>query len=244
MTNTLLLPVSFFAAYMGGMAALFAPCCITFLLPAYFGSVFKERARVLFMTGIFTLGLASIMVPVAFGVRVIVQFLNRFHETVYVGGGVLLIGIGLAAVLGKNWKIAIPHVAIKGTSIGAVFILGALSGITSACCAPVLAGVLALSATAPTLALAALVGFTYVLGMVTPLFALSLAAEKTKVFDAALWQREVRLGATRTTVADLVAGIIFIAAGIILISASTMRGTESTGILGWLFTPLRNLFMR
>lgn len=173
----------------------------------------------------------------------IVSFVDRFHEALYLGGAALLIAIGAMAVFGKNWKMAMPHFAVKGTSAGEVFVLGALSGLTSACCAPVLAGVLVLSATAKSILVAVLLGFTYVLGMVFPLFALSLAAAKTKVFEAAFWQREVRFGPWRTTVADLVAGVIFIAAGILLASAASMQNAEPRGILEWLFTPLRRLII-
>ena len=46
----LLFQTSLIAAFVAGMVALFAPCCVTFLLPAYLGNVFKEKERVLFMT--------------------------------------------------------------------------------------------------------------------------------------------------------------------------------------------------
>ncbi len=39
--------ISLIAAFIAGMVALFAPCCISYLLPAYFGSVFKEKKKVL-----------------------------------------------------------------------------------------------------------------------------------------------------------------------------------------------------
>ena len=48
---------SLIAAFVAGMVALFAPCCITFLLPAYLGNVFKEKEKVLLMTLIFGLGI-------------------------------------------------------------------------------------------------------------------------------------------------------------------------------------------
>jgi len=45
-----LFQLSLFASFIAGMVALFAPCCITFLLPAYFANVFKEKKRVVLMT--------------------------------------------------------------------------------------------------------------------------------------------------------------------------------------------------
>ena len=49
--------VSLIAAFLAGVVALFAPCCITFLLPAYLGSVFKEKKRVMLMTLVFGAGI-------------------------------------------------------------------------------------------------------------------------------------------------------------------------------------------
>ena len=39
-----LFQLSLLASFIAGMVALFAPCCITFLLPAYFANVFKEKS--------------------------------------------------------------------------------------------------------------------------------------------------------------------------------------------------------
>ena len=39
--------ISLIAAYIAGMVALFAPCCISYLFPAYLGNIFKERKQVL-----------------------------------------------------------------------------------------------------------------------------------------------------------------------------------------------------
>ena len=45
--ETMLFQTSLIAAFVAGMVALLAPCCITFLLPAYLGGVFKEKQKVL-----------------------------------------------------------------------------------------------------------------------------------------------------------------------------------------------------
>lgn len=55
-----------------------------------------------------------------------------------------------------------------------VFIMGIFSGITSACCAPVLVGILTFAFLSPNLLGATLIGVVYVLGMVTPLLLISL----------------------------------------------------------------------
>lgn len=59
LTNT-----SIVAAFIAGVAALFAPCCITVLLPSYLGSIFKERYKVVLMTFIFFLGILTVFLPI------------------------------------------------------------------------------------------------------------------------------------------------------------------------------------
>lgn len=49
----ILVGTSLVAAFIAGLAALFAPCCITVLLPSYLGSIFRERRKVFIMTFIF-----------------------------------------------------------------------------------------------------------------------------------------------------------------------------------------------
>ena len=60
------------------------------------------------------------------------------------------------------------------TDILSIFTLGIFSGLTSACCAPVLIGILALTFLSPNFLGAILIGAMYVLGMVTPLLLISL----------------------------------------------------------------------
>lgn len=53
-----------------------------------------------------------------------------------------------------------------------------MSGLTSACCAPVLFAAITLTTLSPTLIQALFVSFAYVLGIVFPLFILSLSYQK------------------------------------------------------------------
>src|SRR3972149_6193394 len=61
--------ISLVAAYLAGMVALFAPCCISYLLPAYLGNIFKERKQVLFMTLVYSLGILVVLLPVVLGAK-------------------------------------------------------------------------------------------------------------------------------------------------------------------------------
>ncbi|MBI2622230.1 hypothetical protein HYW66_01175 [Candidatus Microgenomates bacterium] len=172
--------VSLTAAFLGGMVALFAPCCLTFLFPAYLGTIFKEKSRVIFLTLVFALGIAVILVPVALGFRLIISLFDQFHTTVYLLGALMLVVLGLMTLL--EAKMSLPflpaYVMPKKVTIASTFALGVVSGITSSCCAPVLAAAVTLSSLSPTMLTAIIVALTYVLGIVAPLFFLSLLYDK------------------------------------------------------------------
>lgn len=182
METNLIFGVSLTASFLAGVLALFAPCCITFLFPSYLGTIFKEREKVMFYTLIFGLGLSVILIPVALGFRFFIYFFDQFHKTIYYLGGVLLIIIGMMTA--KPF-IVIPQIfrfnpAInKKVNTASVFSLGLISGLTSSCCAPVLVAAITLTTLSPSLFQALIVSFAYVLGIILPLFVLSLIYKKT-----------------------------------------------------------------
>ena len=179
MDSNLLFGVSLAAAFIGGMVALFAPCCITFLFPSYLGTIFKERSRVIFLTLIFALGIGSVLIPVALGFRFLVSFFDTFHTTIYLFGALVMLTVGLLTLFDKKLMLPLPHFTMpEKTTVGSTFLLGVFSGITSSCCAPVLFAAVTLSTLSPTLMSSLVVSIVYVLGIVFPLFLLSLFYEK------------------------------------------------------------------
>src|SRR3989338_9581632 len=66
------------------------------------------------------------------------------------------------------------NVNSQKTDIFSIFTLGVFSGITSACCAQVLIGILTLTFLSPTFFGALSIGAMYVLGMVAPLLLISI----------------------------------------------------------------------
>lgn len=167
---------SLIAAFVAGMVALFAPCCITFLLPSYLGSVFKEKEKVLLMTLVFGLGIFVVLMPAVLGVQFVSKALYRYHDIIYYIGGSVMILAAVFALL--NIKPPMPRLPginpEKKVDVFSVFTLGIFSGITSACCAPVLIGVLSFAFLSPNFFGALIIGAMYVLGMVTPLLFISL----------------------------------------------------------------------
>lgn len=171
----LLFQTSIIASFIAGIVALFAPCCISFLLPAYLGNVFKEKEKVILMTLIFGLGIFIVMMPAVLGVALLSKALFVYHDTLYTIGGLVMIAIAVITFLGlKLPMISLPGRATQKTDPLSIFILGIFSGITSACCAPVLIGILTLTFLSPNFFGALGIGAVYVLGMVTPLFIISV----------------------------------------------------------------------
>lgn len=185
--------VSLTASFLAGILALFAPCCVTFLFPAYLGTVFKENKKVVFYTFIFALGVSTILVPVALGFRFFISFFDSFHSQIYYIGALLMIFMGIVTIKPMFHLPQFFHVKSvdkKNINIFSVFSLGVISGLTSACCAPVLFAAITLTSLSPTLFQALIVSLAYVLGIVFPLFFLSISYERlSKYFSGKKGQK-------------------------------------------------------
>lgn len=210
--------ISLITAFFGGMVALFAPCCITFLLPSYLANIFREKGRVIWMTLIFGLGIATILVPVALGIRAVGQIFQQYHTQTYVVGGLFMILLGVMELTGKKVTLPMLNLTIdlnKRHDPWSVYLLGIFSGLTTSCCTPVLAGVLTLSFLSPNFLWAALAGVSYVAGMVVPLVVLALLLER--VNWSAGWRirtKTLTIGKRSVLLSDVVAGVLYILVGI------------------------------
>lgn len=173
--------ISLMASFLAGVLALFAPCCITFLLPSYLGTIFKEKKKIMYYTVIFALGLATILVPIALGIRTAIYFLDAYHKTVYYVGAIVMILMGFMTIKPIFHLPSFLHVKPldkEHVSAGSVLGLGIMSGITSACCAPVLFAAVTLTSLTPSLFIAVIVALAYVAGIVTPLVLIAREYEK------------------------------------------------------------------
>lgn len=230
--TTMLFQTSLIAAFIAGMVALFAPCCITFLLPAYLGGVFKEKQKVLFMTLVFGLGIFASLLPAVIGVQLISRFIFRYHDTIYIIGAIVMLMAAVTTFLGV--KLPMPH--LRGSAhkehpdVLSVFTLGIFSGITSACCAPVLVGILALTFMSPSFVGAIAVGGMYVFGMVTPLLLIALFLNNK--MPRVLWLRrpvtQIKIlgNVFQIIMSNVIASAIFFVTGIITLIL-TSRGALS-----------------
>lgn len=180
------------AALVAGAIALLAPCCISVMLPAYFAGSFQNRGRLVAMTFVFAAGIATVILPIALGAATLLRLINGGHTPIYVAGGLLMLALGGYVLAGGKLRLPVPGGRARGGNGPlAVYSLGVFSGVASSCCAPVLAGLVTLSGLSASLPVALGLGSAYVLGMVAPLFVMSL------LWDAVDW-RSSRLFRPRT----------------------------------------------
>lgn len=216
---------SLIAAFAAGIVALFAPCCITFLLPAYLGSVFKEKEKVFLMTVVFGLGISVVLLPAVLGVAILSQALFSYHDQIYIAGSVVMLIVGFLTMF--NVKLPMPMFAMQQANnkadIGSIFMLGVFSGITSACCAPVLIGILTLTFLSPSFFGAMAIGAMYVFGMVLPLLVIA-AFFSGKVAALSVLRKKVG----RFIVSNLIAALIFLLTGSIML-VLTLQGKLAMG---------------
>lgn len=193
------------AAFLGGLVALLAPCCVSVMLPAYLATGFRRRSGILAATLIFALGVATVIVPIGLGATALVALFSGQHTLVFSIAATAMLAGGVAMLAG--WKPRLPMPAGRaptGQGFASVYGLGVFSGVASSCCAPVLAGVAVLSGATASFPAALAVAFTYVAGMVAPLAVLSLLWDH-KNWSARKWlqgrQVTLRLGGIRRTTA-------------------------------------------
>ena len=188
MGSSLLTTGSILAAFFAGGVALFAPCCIVFLAPSYLAVAVKNRRwRLLPLTFVFAAGLALVLVPITVGMSLVASTISHYHAPLYYVGGAIMLLLAVLALSGRMWSM--PSILrapdTRRGDTASCFALGVFSGIASSCCAPVLAGVMTLSALSGSAVGGAALGLAYVLGMTFPLFVMAL-----------LWDR-YRLGERR-----------------------------------------------
>jgi cytochrome c-type biogenesis protein len=215
---------SLLAAFVAGSVALFAPCCITVMFPAYLAAAVRNhRWRLVPLTMVFGAGVAVVLVPITLGLSLLTESLLRFHGWVYGAGALLMIVLAWLAATGASWSLPILRGApdVTRSDSGGVFALGVFSGAASACCAPVLVGVLALSAITPGILAASWIGLAYVFGMVFPLLVVTLLWDRSRLADrgrmggrAVAWSLGARTYHTTTT--GVAAAALFTVMAIVL----------------------------
>lgn len=202
--SDLLITSTVLASFVGGILALLAPCCISVMLPAYFASTFSRRTQIVAMTMVFTAGVGTVILPIALGASALSSLLLGQHAWIFGVGGALMAFAGLAMVAGWKFSLPMPGGGASGgvRGVRGVYGLGVFAGGASACCAPVLLGVAALSGAAASFPVALAVGVAYVFGMVAPLALIALLWDRRDWSASRLQSRTIAVpvGSTRRAV--------------------------------------------
>ena len=234
--GTVLFGTTLLASFLGGVVALFAPCCVSVMLPAYLATGLRRRGGVLAATVVFGTGVATVIVPIGLGANAIAAAIARQHEGVFLVGAALMVLGGIAVLAG--WSPHLPMPAGRnpsGSGVAATYGLGVFSGAASSCCAPVLAGVAVLSGAAGSFPAALAVSAAYVAGIITPLCVLALLWDAHGgLASRVLHRREVvlRLGrhVRKVSLGSLLSGLVLIGMGALTaVFALTGPGMSAAG---------------
>lgn len=175
---------SILAAFFAGGVALFAPCCIVFLAPSYLAVAVKNRRwRLLPLTFVFAAGLGLVLVPITLGMSLLASAIAQYHSGLYYAGGALMLALAVFSLSGRMMTLPGFLRAPDTTrgEAGSFFALGVFSGIASSCCAPVLAGVMTLSALSGSPLGGIALGLAYTFGMTFPLFVMALVWDRYRL---------------------------------------------------------------
>ncbi len=224
---------SLITAFLAGGAALFAPCCVGVLLPSYLASIFQTRTKIFLMTFVYYLGLLTVFLPLGLGFASLGGLFRDNHTIIFAAGGLFMVALGVLLVIGKSIMLPIhihPKLG-KQHNFWAFYVLGVFSGIATSCCAPVLAGVMALTVLPGSWALGAVYSLAFVTGMVVPLFIVAMFVDRTKMLERfQLLKRQIHYTFFGHKVylhlSHLVSGILYIAFGSLVLYFGS-RGPEA-----------------
>jgi cytochrome c biogenesis protein CcdA len=237
--NALVYGSSLTAAFLGGILALLAPCCVVSVLPNFVAAALPQRGlRLAAVAGMFALGVATVLLPIVLGVGALSTFLSTYHREVFGLVGAILLALALYILSGRSFMLPMPGLGALGGSrqgLAGVFTLGVVSGVASSCCAPVLVGVVAITALASSIVGAAGLGFAYVFGMIFPLLLAAVLWERLRLGQRG-WltrgPRYAKLMGREIALTDLASGIMFaLMGGLASYLAVTDQGTFTPGWL-------------
>ena len=210
-----LLSGSALAAFLAGSVAFFAPCCAFVMLPTYLASVTgASRWRTAGLTAVFVLGVATVVWPLTIGAAGLSQLIAANHETMFILGGTLMLLIGAATLRGWMWHHAPSAGGGDPSGLVGIYLMGVFAGAATACCAPVLAGAVAIAGVSGSWWAGAVLGLFYLFGLVFPqlLSAFGIGKMRHRLRDPGL-TLNVAGRTLKTTVSRLVGGIMFLLLG-------------------------------
>lgn len=234
------------AGFPAGFVALLAPCCFGVLLAAYFSRFAHERDRMVRMTLVFAAGIWLVYLIPTIGISALASAFLVYHDWIYKAGGVFMLVLAGMLLLGHRLMVPKPSWLAARSLEGqrqreaydyaSVLGLGFTAGLSTLCCAPVLAAVMALSAAPGSILTALATEVYFVLGMTLPLFAIAIVADreglrrylrdmqKRPAFFYRIRGRQVAL-----TWGDVLAATLYGVFGLVMIFAVDGMGAATAG---------------
>src|SRR3989338_5695564 len=180
------------------------------------------------MTFVFFMGLLTVFLPLGLGFASLGALFSKYHNLLFALGGILLLFLGASILLGIHFSFPFSsHPKMKVQGAGSVFVLGIFSAFATLCCAPVLAGVLALSILPGSIFWGGMYALAYVLGMVFPLFILAYFMDKSNLGNKlGFFKKHISYSIAKkkieVTIAELVSGITFLLMGMFILCLARM----------------------
>lgn len=224
------------AAFAAGILALLSPCS-ALLLPSFFAYAFAGGRALVARTLVFYVGLLVTLVPLGTGASAASSLFYGHRPLLIAIAGWTIIGLGVLQLLGRGF--AVPGaqrlqslVASRGDDGWlSTLLLGAVYGLAGFCSGPVLGAILTVAATQESPWRGGALLAVYALGMAAPLLLLAAAWDR---FDLGgrrwLRGRTLAFGAVHVHTTSLVAGLLFIAVGVVFLRYDGTAGL--TGSLG------------
>lgn len=217
-----MIDIGYAGAFLGGILTLLSPCSAV-LLPAFFAYAFASRTALFGRTLLLYAGLLTTLVPLGVAASTVGSLLTVHREALVMVMSIVVILLGLVQVLGIGFGLpgggatAAPGKR-DAASVISVYLLGTVYGVAGVCSGPILGSVLAVAALGTDLVYGGLLLAVYALGMVIPIGILALLWDR---FDLGrkrwLRPKSLSLGPIRTTTTGVVAGVLFMAIGLLLL---------------------------
>ena len=225
------------AAFIAGMIAFFAPCCSGVMMPSYLAAISgNSRMRMARLTAIYVAGLSLVVWPITLGAGAVGEFTSRYHAQFFVFGGLMMVFTAVTLWRGSMLPIPMLRQPELTGSAGSVFGLGVFSGAATACCAPVLAGAVALSALSGSWVGGIAMGGAYILGIVFPLVTLAIVfnGAKRKLRDPK-FTLSPGIYRKRISLSRLIGSVVFGASGLFFIGlAFAGESKNGPGFQRWI----------
>ena len=172
----------FIISFLGGLLAIISPCSLA-VLPSFFAYSFSDKKDLVKMTYVFFLGLLLIFVPLGFGSSYISIIFKLYRAETFFILGLILIVLAVIKIFDINLfshNFILPKTENKTIE---VYLMGVFFSFTTiACTGPILGSILTLSLSSGFSSGLSIFYYTmFGLGIVTPLFILSLIFQKYRL---------------------------------------------------------------